>query len=275
MLYLSSLDNLAFSVVPGWNTTLVTYTHIWFFTCILVLLLNVIGYWLTSGHEEKTNWKVFAIHLALTLPIIVDAKTYLFDSNLLSGDEETLSRAFETRLILSFAINTLFILGQIVFLKHLIKTPKLLRLLIKAFVLISGGIILLIAIIWTIEWYIGTHYYNFKMQDRFEVELKADECGTCFMDWQIEYNVEITDLKNEKNYEYKFFSSEGPYIRFCLSKEHPELILIQGYGKNDFFSHLINLNRNTIESVQPYLEIDNKGFVPTHELTNEFELLRK
>ncbi len=129
--------------------------------------------------------------------------------------------------------------------------------------------------IWTLFWLLGTHYYDFRMQERFDIELTVKECGTCFLDSPFDYEIEIEDLKNNQEYEFEFFTGEGPNIRFCMSIDYPDLILIEGYDSNDGLGWLINLNEKTIEQAQPYDDIANKNFVATHELTKKFELKEK
>lgn len=136
-------------------------------------------------------------------------------------------------------------------------------------------ICLILAFLYAIDWWIGTHYYKFQIQDKFKVCLKSDVCTSCFLDYQIEYDMSIEDLKNNKDYDYQFFYSDGPSIQFGYLKQRPELILVKGTDRNDNFSWLIDLDKNTVELDQPYDSIQNKMFVITHEIDSEGILHKK
>ena len=116
--------DFATSVVPGWHTTIFPPYFIWGLIVLIVLFLVTIGYWLLSKRTDKTNWTLFAIHFALTIPTIIYLK---FPSILLDvqfTDQEKLIRAIEFRTRLIPVAWTLFIVGQLLFFIYFIRTIK-------------------------------------------------------------------------------------------------------------------------------------------------------
>jgi hypothetical protein len=112
------------SVVPGWHTTIFPPYFICGLIVFVVLLLVTIGYWLLSKQTDKTNWILFAIHFALTIPTVIYLK---FPSILLDvqfTDQDKLIKAIEFRMKLIPVAWTLFILGQIMFLIYYVRTIK-------------------------------------------------------------------------------------------------------------------------------------------------------
>lgn len=118
-----SLD-FATSVVPGWHTTILPPYLIGEVTIIIVLLLSIIGYWLLSKQSDKTNWILFAIHFALTVPTILFLKFPSILLNVQLPDSNELIKAFEFRMKLIPVAWALFAVGQIIFLIYYIRTIK-------------------------------------------------------------------------------------------------------------------------------------------------------
>lgn len=116
--------DFATSMVPGWHTTIFPPYFIWGLIVMIVLLLATIGYWLISKRTDKTNWTLFATHLALTIPTIVYLKFpySLWDIQITNQDE--LRKAIEFRMKLIPIAWTLFIAGQILFLIYYFRTIR-------------------------------------------------------------------------------------------------------------------------------------------------------
>jgi hypothetical protein len=83
-----------------------------------------IGYWLLSKRTDKTNWTLFAIHFALTIPTIIYLKFpfILLDVQLTNQGE--LLKAIDFRMKLIPLAWVLFIVGQILFLIYFIRVLK-------------------------------------------------------------------------------------------------------------------------------------------------------
>ena len=67
-------------------------------------------------------------------------------------------------------------------------------------IILICGISTLIAL----EYWQSTHRISFKIDDKYEIKLFADECGSCFLDWQIDFKIKIREVDTNKKYKYKF-----------------------------------------------------------------------
>jgi hypothetical protein len=68
-----------------------------------------------------------------------------------------------------------------------------------------------------------TKRYEFRIED-YQINVKADECETCFLDWPIDNYIKVSDLQNNKSYTIEFYT-EGPKIEFGLNADKNELII--------------------------------------------------
>jgi hypothetical protein len=116
--------DFATSVVPGWHTTIYPPYFIWGLIVLIVLLLVTIGYWLLSKGTDKTNWTLFAIHFALTIPTVIYLKFPSILLDVQGADQYKLIKAIAFRMQLIAIAWTLFIVGQILFLIYYIRTIK-------------------------------------------------------------------------------------------------------------------------------------------------------
>jgi hypothetical protein len=116
--------DFATSVVPGWHTTIFPPYFTWGLIVMIVLLLVTIGYWLLSKRTDRINRILFAIHFALTIPIVIYLKSpsILLDIQLSNQQEMTKAIAFRMKLIPIAWI--LFIGGQILFLFYYTRTIR-------------------------------------------------------------------------------------------------------------------------------------------------------
>ena len=120
--------DFATSVVPGWHTTIFPPYFIWGLFVIIILLFVTIGYWLLFKRTDKTNWTLFAIHFALTIPTIIYLKFPSILLDVQSTDQREWIRAIDFRMKLIPVACILFIVGQILFLIYFIRTLKTKRL---------------------------------------------------------------------------------------------------------------------------------------------------
>ena len=116
--------DFATSVVPGWHTTIFPPYFTWGLIVMIVLLLVTIGYWLLSKRTDRINGILFAIHFALTIPIVIYLKfpSIFLDVQLSNQQELTKAIAFRMKLIPIAWI--LFIGGQILFLFYYTRTIR-------------------------------------------------------------------------------------------------------------------------------------------------------
>jgi hypothetical protein len=116
--------DFATSVVPGWHTTIFPPYFTWRLIVMIVLLLVTIGYWLLCKRTGTINWTLFAIHFALTIPIVIYLKfpSILLDVQLSNQQELTKAIVFRMKLIPIAWI--LFIGGQILFLFYFTRTIR-------------------------------------------------------------------------------------------------------------------------------------------------------
>lgn len=137
--------------------------------------------------------------------------------------------------------------------------PYILKIFLT--ILISGIIIISI---W--EYWESTHRIHFKIRDKYIINLFADECGTCFLDWQIDFIIRITDLETNKKYKYKFWMGDGPFIEFGIPKDGSGELVLRGYDYSSHQSWLIDFQRNEIgtylgrteEEIEKEFEFENK-----------------
>jgi hypothetical protein len=65
--------------------------------------------------------------------------------------------------------------------------------------------------------------YHLKI-DKFEIEVIADECETCIMDWSIDNKIKIINTENNLKKEFEFYT-EGPRLEFGLNNLKNEIII--------------------------------------------------
>jgi len=112
--------NISTSVVPGWHTTIFPPAFIWGLAVMIVLLLATIGYWLLSIRADKINWTLFALHVLLTLPILILPEfPFLYTQQ---ANEVELIKAISLQIKLTAVLRTLFVFGQILFIIYFIRT---------------------------------------------------------------------------------------------------------------------------------------------------------
>ena len=99
------------------------------------------------------------------------------------------------------------------------------------------------------EYWQSTHRISFKIDDKYEIKLFADECGSCFLDWQIDFKIKIREVDTNKKYKYKFWMGQGPYFKFGIPKNGKDELLIQGYDSNGMHNWLINFDDNEISQM--------------------------
>ena len=67
-------------------------------------------------------------------------------------------------------------------------------------------------------WYMFHHTVKLTLKDRYQLEVVMHELDS-FLDWPIDFKVEVLDLKENTSHSFEF-TSEGPYYQFLLSNEN-------------------------------------------------------
>lgn len=128
----------------------------------------------------------------------------------------------------------------------------------------------MIIIIVAISWWIGHNTNHFSLGNKYEIKLKSSQCMTCFMDWDIDFEIQINDLSNGTEKEFLFHSPGGPQFIFATTKSNE--ILIIGYGESEGLNWLIDLNKNSIIDLSNGEEVNNYD---SHcKLTTNFEIIK-
>jgi len=127
--------------------------------------------------------------------------------------------------------------------------------------------ILLIAFSYLLIKWAGHNTNYFTLNNGFEIKLTTTQCMTCFIDWEIEFNLEILKVNSVNKKEFKFYSTCGPKVIFTALNDNE--ILIQGYEQYSELKRIINFKKNTI-SFNPDIQV--KDSKKHYKLTSEFEI---
>lgn len=125
ILVLSINSDFLYSIIPGWNTTIIPARLISNLIKLVILLVVGFYYWKLSKTNTEINLKYFTIHLVLTIPAIVITKLnlYHFIPLNLSQSDIFLSQ-IRTVVYINMFVNLLFLTGQVLFWIFYIKLQK-------------------------------------------------------------------------------------------------------------------------------------------------------
>jgi hypothetical protein len=113
--------DVAVSVIPGWHTTIYSPYIVWTIVFEVALLFASAGYWLIWQWDRKINWRLFIIHLVLTIPAMAFIKFPLLFVKLPPASEATLLQDLTLSAKLFSIARAGFIAGQVVFLVYFFK----------------------------------------------------------------------------------------------------------------------------------------------------------
>lgn len=102
-------------------------------------------------------------------------------------------------------------------------------------------------------WWVRQHYVSFQMGKKYHVELHIEEIDS-FLEYPVEFEMEIENIHTGESQEFEFAMEEGPYLEFIFSDKNPHIILINGLKRNQARKLEINLNKNTITQTNPFDE---------------------
>ena len=104
------------SVIPGWNTTIVSpYLTATIFKSILMLIV-ITFYWKLNKVVKEIDIKFFILHLVLTVPSIINSKIPLHSFiEFENVNFEKTIKEYEFVDSIVITLNILFVIGQIIF----------------------------------------------------------------------------------------------------------------------------------------------------------------
>ncbi len=121
------------------------------------------------------------------------------------------------------------------------------------------------------EKWLTVHCIKFDIEDQYKIRLTADECGSCFLDWPIDYQLDVYDRKHKRKSRFYFSTGDGPFLQFNRSNKGTAEILISGYRTNEAISWLLDLQSNEIN--RRYLKQEQlNDYTPYCRLTQNFEI---
>ena len=144
------------------------------------------------------------------------------------------------------------------------------RLFRKTYLGIFIGLVVFVFSFYIWEYFEGTHRLNFQIDDKYNIEITSDECGTCFMDWQIDHEIKITNLLTKESIDYAFSTGEGPFLAFYTTITHPDLILIEGYNGNIGATWLINIKEKSVSKPR---DLGTYNFLLRNSISQDFEVI--
>lgn len=124
-LVLSINSDFLYSIIPGWNTTIIPARLI--SNLIKLVILVVVGFYYSKLSKTNTeiNLKYFTIHLALTIPAVVITKLNLYHFIPLNlSDPDFFLSQIRTVVYINMFSNILFLTGKVLFWIFYIKLQK-------------------------------------------------------------------------------------------------------------------------------------------------------
>jgi len=104
------------SIVPGWNTTIITGQIISNTSKFLILTVITIYYWKLSSNTNQLNFKKFLVHFLMTIPAVFIERISLYELlNFNSLNANSFVNWIQIIFFINICCNILFIIGQILF----------------------------------------------------------------------------------------------------------------------------------------------------------------
>lgn len=104
------------SIIPGWNTTVISGQIISNLLKFTILSIVTFYYWKLSKITEQINYRKFLIHFSMTIPVVLFTKIDLYDIfHFDSRDPNYLLNQVQVLTYTHLFINILFFVGQILF----------------------------------------------------------------------------------------------------------------------------------------------------------------
>ncbi|CAM3514354.1 DUF2569 domain-containing protein [Flavobacterium chungbukense] len=127
IIYLSS--DFVSSIVPGWNTTIVSGQIISNLIKFVALLITTICYWKLSKINNQIILKSFLIHFTLTIPAVFISRMSLYELiTSISFNPENFVNRISLIIFINICLNILFCIGQIIFWRFYIKSKRSYRI---------------------------------------------------------------------------------------------------------------------------------------------------
>lgn len=118
-------SDLLSSIVPGWNTNVVSGRIISNLIKFVALLITAICYWKLSQINDQITFKRFLIHLALTIPAVLISRISLYEViSPVSFNPENFVNRIQIVVVVNICLNILFFVGQITFWRFYIESKR-------------------------------------------------------------------------------------------------------------------------------------------------------
>ncbi|NOQ72777.1 MAG: hypothetical protein GQ574_12275 [Crocinitomix sp.] len=120
-------------------------------------------------------------------------------------------------------------------------------------------------------WISRRHVLEFELGNKFAIVLIATE-QEGFLDFPVEFDMEITNLNTAKNVEFEFTSSHGPTMQFCTYPNFPSHIFIHEMNRGSYMNWIIDMSTATMETDYGQNKYPIENAESCVELTSFFEL---
>ncbi|MFT5819600.1 MAG: hypothetical protein ACI8ZM_000825 [Crocinitomix sp.] len=122
------------------------------------------------------------------------------------------------------------------------------------------------------DWISRRHVIEFEIGDKYAIVLIATE-QEGFLDFPVEFSMEVQALHSENYAEFEFTSSHGPAMQFCTYPDFPSHIFIHEMNRGSYMNWIIDMSTATKKTDygQNKYPIENAEYCV--EMTSFFELL--
>lgn len=134
------------------------------------------------------------------------------------------------------------------------------------YVFISAIVIFLLG--YLVSKWAGYNTNHFRIKNDYDITLCSNQCMTCFMDWDIDFEIQITELKTRHKKQFTFHSPAGPQFIFATSPT--KKLLIKGYNQCSGLNWIIDVDNNTISDFSE--KVNSNDYTEHYKLTTNFEI---
>jgi len=102
-----------------------------------------------------------------------------------------------------------------------------------------------------------THNLSFQLTNNCIIDVSAIEQDS-FREWPIVFNILIKDSKGNKVEELELITPEGPYLKFHIDSVKFNILVIEGYNRNEGIEKWVNLNTEVMNQESTEIRITGK-----------------
>lgn len=117
------------------------------------------------------------------------------------------------------------------------------------------------------NWLNTHHTMKLEIENQYSIRVKAHDIEA-FLDWPVDFDVEISDLSTGIDHEFEFFS-EGPFYRILILDNHA--IWFKGYNYSQGQHQVLYFENDVLKTTPPN---DSSGFQLKAEMTT-WEIIRQ